>query len=427
MITFNLYSGASGTGIPVFTSMNPISGVSATSGDFTPATAGTYSWVATYNGDTNNASATSAVGTVTITTFAPTISVTAAPAGPVYTGTALGATAAVSGGSSPTGAVTFELYDVTGSATRVFTDTVMLSGGSVSSGTFTPTNAGTYQWIAVYSGDANNASASNSGSPVYVTVLALTSPLINGEASGTDTIDLTVGDPAYSRSYTITGGPAPTLSVAGIAGATVTNAGVLTIPAGLAAGTYTATITAANGVAPDATMTVSVNVNAPTVKPPKFTVVPPKITNASTDAVFIIDGPFTDLSGVSINGTALKLGAANSAGVIPLSGWPGYTGSLGDAVEHSVKITLYKEFLATLPNGTYTLTVSFSDSADVVYASPTAEFVINRATTTTIPGMPQTSDDVNIIPFWFLLVNSFFAILLIMEIRRLYQFRAQRH
>ena len=65
-ITFNLYGPsdtADCTGTPVFTSTVGISGPgNYGSGNFTPATAGKYYWIASYSGDTNNLPASGSCG-----------------------------------------------------------------------------------------------------------------------------------------------------------------------------------------------------------------------------------------------------------------------------------------------------------------------------------------------------------------------------
>ncbi len=72
-VTFKLFSDA-GCGSQVFTSANAVSGTSATSDWFTPTSAGTYYWTASYSGDASNAPSSSACGaaneSVTITAFA---------------------------------------------------------------------------------------------------------------------------------------------------------------------------------------------------------------------------------------------------------------------------------------------------------------------------------------------------------------------
>jgi hypothetical protein len=59
-VTFNLYNNSAGTGTPLFTDANValVSGV-ATSAGYTATSTGTYYWVATYNGDSNNNPVTS--------------------------------------------------------------------------------------------------------------------------------------------------------------------------------------------------------------------------------------------------------------------------------------------------------------------------------------------------------------------------------
>jgi hypothetical protein len=80
--------------------------------------------------------------------------------GSVVLGAAISDTAVLSNGSSPTGTITFNAYgpnDANCSGTVAFTATKTVSGnGEYTSGNFTPTSAGTYRWIASYSGDVNN-------------------------------------------------------------------------------------------------------------------------------------------------------------------------------------------------------------------------------------------------------------------------------
>ena len=71
-------------------------------------------------------------------------------------------TAVLSGGTEPTGKITFKLYgpnDAKCDKTPVFTDEVEVDKGNntYTSGKFSPDAAGTYLWIASYSGDDDNA------------------------------------------------------------------------------------------------------------------------------------------------------------------------------------------------------------------------------------------------------------------------------
>ena len=55
-VTFNLYNNSTGTGTPLFTDADvPLVSGMATSTGYTATATGTDYWVATYNGDSNNA------------------------------------------------------------------------------------------------------------------------------------------------------------------------------------------------------------------------------------------------------------------------------------------------------------------------------------------------------------------------------------
>ncbi len=169
-VTFTLFgpNNATCTGAPIFTAttaVNPATGV-ATSGPFTPTAAGTYRFIARYNGDANNAPAgptacSDPLEAVVVNPANPTI-VTAASA-PVPVGGQIRDTASLGGGVNPTGTITFSLFgpnNATCTGAPAFTNTVPVNGnGSYQSAQFTTTAAGTYRWIAAYSGDANNAPA----------------------------------------------------------------------------------------------------------------------------------------------------------------------------------------------------------------------------------------------------------------------------
>lgn len=141
-----------------------------TSAAFTPTATGTYRWVVTYSGDANNAGAVGVCGdpleTVQVNLGAPTIVTEASASVPVGVGQ-LSDAATVNGRVDPQAGATvsFRLYgpgDTTCSAAPVFEDLNVaypVGGGTVRSGTYTPLVAGTYRWVASYSGDANNLPA----------------------------------------------------------------------------------------------------------------------------------------------------------------------------------------------------------------------------------------------------------------------------
>jgi hypothetical protein len=194
-ITFDLYapSDSTCTSRVVFTSTVAVSGNGDyTSASFVPPDAGAYHWVASYSGDAvNHPSGTSCgdpgesvvVRPPSITPVAPTLSTTASPSTGV--GAAVYDTAHLSGGTSPSGAITFMLFGPSQPActgTPVFTTTSAASGnGDYRSAAYNTTQVGTYRWVASYSGDAMNLPAGPTGcgdtaEMVSVTATAVPSP-----------------------------------------------------------------------------------------------------------------------------------------------------------------------------------------------------------------------------------------------------------
>jgi hypothetical protein len=137
----------------------------------------------------------------------PTISTQASAGGPL--GTTVHNVATVSGGSSPTGSVTFRLFSNANCTTEVFTSTNNLTGGTATSGNFTSTAPGTYFWTAVYNGDANNNTATSAcGAPNQSVVITKARPTISTQASAGGM----VGTPVKATA-TLAGGAGPTGSV----------------------------------------------------------------------------------------------------------------------------------------------------------------------------------------------------------------------
>lgn len=156
-----------------YTQVVNVSGNGQYVASFTPTTAGTYNWIAVYSGDPPNTLGVSGAcgdaneGSViapnqpTITTDATADPPTGAPLGTAISDTAtLSGTAADPDASVADGTITFSLYgpnDATCANPAIFTSVKNVAGdGPYVSDEFTPTAAGTYRWIAVYSGDAPN-------------------------------------------------------------------------------------------------------------------------------------------------------------------------------------------------------------------------------------------------------------------------------
>jgi len=154
--------------------------------------------------------------------------------------------------------------------------------------------------------------------------------------TGPDNINLTVGYPNTDQAYTVSGNPAPALTItANTAGATLSG-DTLTIPAGLEAGSYAVTLTAASSVG-STDMTITVNVlpaaqDAPTISGPDTIFLSPAYTDGSCASYAVTGNPTSYditadpsyLQAFSFNGTDLVvasgvLTADNSPYVLTLT------------------------------------------------------------------------------------------------------------
>ena len=131
---------------------------SATEG---PLAAGSYSFRATYSGDSNYLTSTGPCEPFSVAKASPSITTRVSPASVTIGGSATD-TATLSGLVMPdgSGTVTFKVYSDASCTNLVFTSgatpaSVTANGNYVSSA-FTPTAAGTYYWVASFSGDSNN-------------------------------------------------------------------------------------------------------------------------------------------------------------------------------------------------------------------------------------------------------------------------------
>ena len=141
---------------------------------------------------------------VTIDKSSPTISTIPSAGGVI--GTVINDTAALSGGSNPTGDVVFKLYaptDPTCSGTPVWTQTDTASPYATT-GEYTSLMAGTYNWTADYLGDANN-NATSSPCGAEMVVITKATPSITTIPSEGGVIGTVINDTA-----TLYGGMNPT-------------------------------------------------------------------------------------------------------------------------------------------------------------------------------------------------------------------------
>jgi uncharacterized repeat protein (TIGR01451 family) len=155
-----------------------VNGVPGNSFTITFNQAGNYYWQADYSGDAANDAASSdcSLEVVSVGLNQPTITTNASAS--VVVGGAIHDTATLAGGFNPTGTITFRLYspsDVACTSAAIFTSTITVNGnGDYDSAPFTTSVAGTYRWIATYSGDSNNAAAAGACNDANENVLVTT-------------------------------------------------------------------------------------------------------------------------------------------------------------------------------------------------------------------------------------------------------------
>ena len=97
---------------------------------------------------------------LTLTAVAASPAIAGDASGNVIVGGQVSSTATITGGNSPGGNVTFNLYgpdDATCAGAPAFTDVQPVAGnGAYPSTNFAPTQVGTYRWVVSYSGDDDN-------------------------------------------------------------------------------------------------------------------------------------------------------------------------------------------------------------------------------------------------------------------------------
>jgi hypothetical protein len=198
----------------------------STTGGFASNVVGTWHWLAVYSGDTNNNGANSGCTTepVVVSQQSPALTTTAAPSSVIIGGSSLNDTAHLTGGASPTGTITFYLFDPsqTCSATpsaSAFHQVVTVDGDAdySTTGGFASNVVGTWHWLAVYSGDTDNAGTDSGCTTEPVTVTAADPQFgtqQSGSTSGPGSITLggTVTDKATVSGNSVAGKPSGSVS-----------------------------------------------------------------------------------------------------------------------------------------------------------------------------------------------------------------------
>jgi hypothetical protein len=196
------------------------------SAGFTPPSPGDYWWYASYVGDSNNTGASSACGAgmseTVVGAASPSVSLTAPPSGTAgSTITASSISADLSGGSNPSGSITFSVFgpqssppaDCSTGGTTVGTGVSVAGNGTYNpSSGFTPPSAGDYWWYASYAGDSNNIGASSAcGAGMSETVVGAASPSVSQSAPPSGTAGSAIA--ASSISADLSGGSNPSGSI----------------------------------------------------------------------------------------------------------------------------------------------------------------------------------------------------------------------
>src|SRR2546425_1168878 len=144
---------------------------------YAPTVAGGHNIMALYPGDTNHVAVSNTFDITVNGKATPTIASAVTPSSITIGGSASDL-ATVSGGSTPTGTVTYTAYNDSACTNRVFTSSSIPLGAS--SASFTPSRVGTYLWIASYSGDAsNNAVSTTCGAASETLAVSKATPAIS--------------------------------------------------------------------------------------------------------------------------------------------------------------------------------------------------------------------------------------------------------
>jgi len=236
-VIYNFFANLACSGVPASSQTVTLGagGVVPDSNANTPSPAGSYSYNATYSGDTNNNGATSPCEPLTVTKASPTIATTVSSTS-IVVGTTASDSSTLTGGFSAGGTVTYS--DFTNGACTApgkIVSIVTVTGGVVPSSRAVTFNAtGSYSFQTLYSGDANNNGATSPCEPLTVTKAspAITTTLSSNSAR----VGQTVTDSATLSSFFQAGG-------------TVTYS-VFTNGACTAPGTAASIVTVTNGVVP---------------------------------------------------------------------------------------------------------------------------------------------------------------------------------
>jgi hypothetical protein len=373
-VTFNLYSNSSGTGTLVTDANVALVNGVATSPGYTATATGTDYWVATYNGDSNNVSVSSgtALESVVITPATPAINTSQQPATAIV-GSSIADTATVTGGYSPTGTVTFNLYsNSSGTGTLVTDANVPLVNGVATSPGYTATATGTDYWVATYNGDSNNSPVSSGTASEPVTITPATPAINTSQTPVSATVGTSIADAA-----TVTGGYSPTGTVtfnlysnSSGTGTLATDANMPLVSGVATSPGYTATATGTDY------WVATYNGNSNNVSVSSGTASEPVTITPATPAINTSQQPATAIVGSSIADTATVTGGYSPTGTVTFNLYNNSAGT-GTPLATDANVPLVSG-VATSPG--YTATATGTDYWVATYNSDSNNFSVSSGT-----------------------------------------------
>jgi len=318
-VTYEFFTNGTGSGTPSSTqTVTLVNGTVPNSALTAGLTAGSYSYIGVYRGDSNYKGYTGAVEPLTVNQGSSSLSTAIYDSGGGSVTGALGEqvydTATVTGAPfTPTGTVTYEFFTIgTGSGTPSSTQTVTLVNGTVPNSALTAgLTAGSYSYIGVYRGDSNYKGYTGAVEPLTVNQgsSSLSTAIYD---SGGGSVTGALGEQVYDTA-TVTGAPfTPT--------GTVTYE-FFTIGTGSGTPSSTQTVTLVNGTVPNSALTAGLTAGS-----------------YSCIGVYSGDSNYKGYTG-AVEPLTVNQGSSSLSTAIYDSGGGSVTGALGEKVYDTATVT----------------------------------------------------------------------------------------